>query len=73
MALKGVKVLDLSRFQNGPYATALLCDLGAEVVKVEMLGVGDTGRGFMSNADGFNGYNEGLNRGPPFVHGVALI
>jgi crotonobetainyl-CoA:carnitine CoA-transferase CaiB-like acyl-CoA transferase len=38
MALAGVKVLDLSRFQNGPYATCLMADVGADVVKVEIPG-----------------------------------
>lgn len=33
--LAGVRVLDLSALLPGPYATRLLCDLGAEVVKVE--------------------------------------
>ncbi len=33
--LDGLKVLDLSQFIPGPYATRLLCDQGAEVIKVE--------------------------------------
>ena len=33
--LSGLKVLDLSQFIPGPYATRLLCDQGAEVIKVE--------------------------------------
>ena len=43
-ALEGVKVLDLTHFVAGPFATKLLADYGAEVLKVERPPAGDPAR-----------------------------
>ena len=45
-ALKGIRVLDCATFIAGPYCATFLAEFGAEVVKVEMPGVGDPTRKF---------------------------
>ena len=42
--LEGLKVLDISNVIAGPFAAALLGDFGADVLKVEVPGGGDTDR-----------------------------
>ena len=63
-SLDGVVVADFTRVLAGPYATMLLGDLGAEVIKVERPGVGDDTRswGPPFDPDGRATYFESINR-----------
>ncbi len=63
-ALQGIRILDLSRYLPGAFATMWLADLGADVIKVESPGLGDPAR-LMGEKDG-NGlgpYFATINRG----------
>jgi crotonobetainyl-CoA:carnitine CoA-transferase CaiB-like acyl-CoA transferase len=55
MPLTGIRVVDLTRILAGPFATMMLGDMGAEVIKVERPGSGDDARSW----------------GPPFVDGIS--
>ena len=63
--LDGLRVLDLSRVLAGPWATQLLADMGADVVKVERPDGGDDTRGWGPPfaADGQSAYFLSANRG----------
>ena len=61
LPLSGVKVLDFSRLLPGPFATQMLGELGADVIKVEQPDIGDPSRHnhpqFKTNSVYFNAVN----------------
>ena len=63
-ALEGIRVLDLGLLVQGPQAAQLLRDLGAEVIKVELPGLGDQARWIPISLEDFRPpYFVGCNRG----------
>ncbi len=50
--LRGLKIVDISTVVAGPFAAGLLGDYGAEIVKVEMPGIGDSLRALAPHKDG---------------------
>ncbi len=67
--LEGIRVIDWTQWQMGPVSTAMLSDLGAEVIHVENRVTGDPGRGLQRAAgvsnlpNGRSAYFEINNRG----------
>ena len=61
--LDGIKVLDLTRVLAGPFATMILSDLGADVIKIEQPETGDESRMFGPFKNGFSLYFMSVNRG----------
>ena len=62
--LAGVVVVDLSRVLAGPFATMMMADLGATVIKVEKPGTGDDSRGYGPfTSDDESYYFARVNRG----------
>ena len=62
-ALDGIRVLDFSRYMQGPHCSQMLGDMGADVIKVERVGTGDENRGFEFNRiRGVNSFFLALNR-----------
>ena len=66
MPLSGIRVVDLTRILAGPYATMILGDLGADVIKIEHPEGGDDSRGWgppwVPQAGGASAYFAAVNR-----------
>lgn len=61
--LSDLTVIDLSRVLAGPYATMVLADLGARVIKVERPDGGDDARAYGPFINGHSAYFASINRG----------
>src|SRR5215813_141140 len=62
LPLAGIRVVDLTRVLSGPFCTMLLAALGADVIKVETPGEGDTVRRQGAGRDGLSWYFANYNR-----------
>jgi len=62
-ALNGVTIIDLTQVLAGPYASMMLADMGARVIKVENPGLGDISRAIGPHVNGQSVYFASLNRG----------
>jgi CoA:oxalate CoA-transferase len=58
----GLKVIDITKVFSGPFATRLLADYGALVLKIENTTHGDDSRDYPPLKNGWSGYYEILNR-----------
>jgi CoA:oxalate CoA-transferase len=65
--LAGIRVIDLTQVLFGPFATMLLGDMGAEVIKIERPEIGDIARGNGPVVKGVSTYFLSLNRGKKSV------
>lgn len=60
--LQGVRIVDLGTMIAAPYGASLLADFGADVIKVELPGTGDSSRALTPQIDGISVRWTGLNR-----------
>jgi CoA:oxalate CoA-transferase len=65
--LDGIRVIDLTQVLFGPFATMLLGDMGAEIIKIERPEIGDIARGNGPVVNGVSTYFLSLNRGKKSV------
>lgn len=79
-AFEGIRILDFTQLEQGPCGTQVLADFGAEVIKIERIGVGEIGRGQFPTIDGYSPHWSATNRNKKSLSvdlksdaGVALV
>ena len=65
--LEGIRILDCTQYLSGPLTTTLLCDMGAEVIKIERPPYGDQSRFTKAVKDGYGTSFVTRNRGKKSV------
>ena len=65
--LEGIRVLDLSQYAPGPYASLILADLGADVVRIEPPGGEPMRKIGPLDCDGISAWYKVINRSKSFV------
>jgi len=64
LPLEGIRIIEMTRAQQGPFSTVMLADMGAEVIKIEEPSTGELSRGITrGDATAANPYFEAHNRG----------
>jgi crotonobetainyl-CoA:carnitine CoA-transferase CaiB-like acyl-CoA transferase len=78
--MHGIKVIDLGAMIAGPMAATVLCDQGADVIKIEPPGIGDVMRYLGASCKGVGGLYHNVNRGKRSLtldlkspQGIALV
>src|SRR5438477_13119005 len=78
--LDGIRVLDFGRYIAGPYCAALLADLGADVIRIELIGGGEDRWVAPINDDGngalyvtMNSNKRGMTRDPSSPDGRDIV
>lgn len=62
MAYEGVRILDFTQLEQGPSATQVLADFGAEVIKIERIDLGEIGRQHYPRVNGMSPHWAANNR-----------
>ncbi len=60
--LQGIRVVEVTTNASGPFATGILADQGADVIRLETIGAGDPSRHVGGVRNGVTGYNASMNR-----------